>query len=180
MAQTASEPVRTFSVVFPGWPGLDESVYARQVAERFDTAHTEIAVEADVAAEWPRLVAHLDEPFADPATLPTWLMARETRRHVTVVLTGEGADELFAGYGWYGWSPPWPLPVALRKSLRRLAQTLFAGRRGRHTVTAAWLLTSPPSTSKASSPASPRPRSGLVSTNRTGWSTWMDSLLRPI
>jgi asparagine synthase (glutamine-hydrolysing) len=53
-----------------------------------------------------------------------------------VVLTGEGADELFAGYGWYGWPRPWPLPVALRQPLRRLAQRLLAGRRGRHTVTA--------------------------------------------
>ncbi len=136
MAQAASEPVRTFSVIFPGWPGLDESGYARQVAERFGTAHTEIAVEADVAAEWPRLAAHLDEPFADPATLPTWLMARETRRHVTVVLTGEGADELFAGYGWYGWPRPWPIPSVLRRPLRRLAQWLLSGRRGRHTLTA--------------------------------------------
>jgi asparagine synthase (glutamine-hydrolysing) len=63
-------------------------------------------------------------------------MARETCRHVTVVLTGEGADELFAGYGWYGWSRPWPVPLPLRQPLRRLAQSLLAGRRGRHTVTA--------------------------------------------
>ncbi len=136
MAQAASEPVRTFAVVFPGWPGLNEASYARQVAARFGTAHTEIAVEADVAHEWPELARCLDEPFADPATLPTWLMARETRRHVTVVLTGEGADELFAGYGWYGWPHPWPIPGALRRPLRRLAQALLAGRRGRHTLTA--------------------------------------------
>jgi asparagine synthase (glutamine-hydrolysing) len=82
------------------------------------------------------LADSLDEPFADPATLPTWLMARETRQHVTVVLTGEGADELFAGYGWYGWPRPWPVPTALRRPLRRLAQALLSGRRGRHTVTA--------------------------------------------
>jgi asparagine synthase (glutamine-hydrolysing) len=136
MAQATSEPVRTFSVVFPGWPGLDESGYARQVAERFHTAHTEIAVEADVAREWPTLASHLDEPFADPATLPTWLMARETRQHVTVVLTGEGADEILAGYGWYGWPRPWPVPALLRKPLRGLARSLLAGRRGLHTATA--------------------------------------------
>lgn len=136
MAQASSTPVRTFSVVFPGWPGLDESVYARQVAERFHTAHTEIAVEADVAREWPTLADHLDEPFADPATLPTWLMARETRQHVTVVLTGEGADEILAGYGWYGWPRPWPLPAISRQPLRRLAQSLLGGRRGRHKATA--------------------------------------------
>jgi asparagine synthase (glutamine-hydrolysing) len=136
MAQMATNPVRTFSVVFPGWPGLDESAYARQVAERFATAHTEITVEADVAREWLEMVRRLDEPFADPATLPTWLMARETRRYVTVVLTGEGADELFQGYGWYGWPRPLSLPTFLTRPLRRLAQGLLAGRRGRHRMTA--------------------------------------------
>ncbi len=136
MAQMAKEPVRTFSVVFPGWPGFDESAYARQVAERFGTTHTEITVEADVAREWPEMVRHLDEPFADPATLPTWLMARETRRYVTVVLTGEGADELFQGYGWYSWPRPLPLPTFLSRPLRRLVQRLLAGRRGRHRMTA--------------------------------------------
>jgi len=132
MAAVADAPVRTFSVVFPGWPGFDESAYARIVAQRYGTAHTEIAVEADVAREWPALAAQLDEPFADPATLPTWLMARDTRRHVTVTLTGEGADELFAGYGWYAW----PRPYAALSSLRRLAQAALSGRRGRHTATA--------------------------------------------
>lgn len=136
MAQAAQEPVRTFAVTFPGWPGLDESGFARQAAGRFNSLHTEISVEANVAGDWPALARHLDEPFADPATLPTWLMARETRRHVTVVLTGEGADELFAGYGWYGWPRPWPIPVAWRAPLRRLARRLLAGRRGRHTATA--------------------------------------------
>ena len=136
MADATSGPVRTFSVVFPGWPGLDESAYARQVAERFNADHTEVVVEADIATEWPTMASYLDEPFADPATFPTWLMARQTRHHVKVVLTGEGADELFAGYGWYGWPLPRPVPAALRKPLRRLVQRLLAGRRGRHTVTA--------------------------------------------
>ncbi len=106
------------------------------VAERFGTAHTEIAVEADVAREWPELARHLDEPFADPATLPTWLMARQTRQHVTVVLTGEGADELFQGYGWYGWPRPLPLPAFLARPLRRLVQKALSGRRGRHRLLA--------------------------------------------
>ncbi len=136
MARHLEGPVRTFSVVFPGWPGFDESPYARRVADHFGTEHREIAVEADVAREWPPFAEALDEPFADPAALPTYLMARATRRHVTVVLTGEGADELFAGYGWYGWPRPWPLPAFLRRPLRRLAQRLLWGRRGRHTLTA--------------------------------------------
>jgi asparagine synthase (glutamine-hydrolysing) len=136
MAGTSAEPVRTFTVVFPGWGGLDESAYARAVVERFSTAHTEIAVEADVAREWPELVRHLDEPFADPATLPTRLMARQTRQHVTVVLTGEGADELFQGYGWYGWPRPLPLPAFLARPLRRSVQKALSGHRGRHRLLA--------------------------------------------
>jgi asparagine synthase (glutamine-hydrolysing) len=136
MARVSAEPVRTFTVVFPGWGTLDESAYARQVAERFATAHTEIAVEADVAREWPELARRLDEPFADPATLPTWLMARQTRQHVTVVLTGEGADELFQGYGWYGWPRPLPLPAFLARPLRNLARRSLSGRRGRHRLLA--------------------------------------------
>ncbi len=136
MARVSAEPVRTFTVVFPGWDALDESGYARLVAGRFATAHTEIAVEADVAQEWPKLVRQLDEPFADPATLPTWLMARQTRQHVTVVLTGEGADELFQGYGWYGWPRPLPLPAFLARFLRHLARRSLSGRRGRHRLLA--------------------------------------------
>ncbi|HXF69542.1 MAG TPA: asparagine synthase (glutamine-hydrolyzing) [Thermoflexus sp.] len=136
MAQASAEPVRTFTVIFPGWGGLDESAYARMVAERFGTVHTEIAVEADVAREWPELARHLDEPFADPATLPTWLMARQTRQHVTVVLTGEGADELFQGYGWYGWPTPLPIPGFLAQPLRRFIQRWWSGRRGRHRLLA--------------------------------------------
>ena len=136
MAQASAEPVCTFTVTFPGWGGLDESAYARAVAERFGTVHTEITVEADVAREWPELASQLDEPFADPATLPTWLMARQTRQHVTVVLTGEGADELFQGYGWYGWPKPLPLPVFLARPLRRCIQKVLSGRRGRHRLSA--------------------------------------------
>lgn len=136
MAQATTEPVRTFTVVFPGWGGLDESAYARGVAKWFGTAHTEISVEADVAQEWPELARHLDEPFADPAALPTWLMARQTRQHVTVVLTGEGADELFQGYGWYGWPKPLPLLAFLARPLRRYIQKALSGRRGRHRLLA--------------------------------------------
>jgi asparagine synthase (glutamine-hydrolysing) len=132
MAHASAEPVRTFTVIFPEWDAFDESGYARRVTERFATAHTEIAVDADVAQEWSELARQLDEPFADPATLPTWLMARQTRQHVTVVLTGEGADELFQGYGWYGWPRPLPLPAFLTRSLRYLTQRLLSGRRGRH------------------------------------------------
>ena len=137
MAHHSNVPVRTFSVTFPDWPGFDESRYARLVADRYATQHEEIAVVADVARDLPALVAAFDEPFADPAALPTLLMSRATRQHVTVVLTGEGADELFAGYGWYGWaSRRWPIPAPIKRRLHRLAQTWGQGRRGVGTLTA--------------------------------------------
>ncbi len=136
MAQASARPVHTFTVKFPGWSQYDESPYAQAVADHFGSLHTEIAVEADVATAWPKLVAALDEPFADPATLPTWLMANATRRNVTVVLTGEGADELFAGYGWYGWRRPWPLPAAMVGATRAIVSRLLDGQRGRHRLLA--------------------------------------------
>jgi asparagine synthase (glutamine-hydrolysing) len=139
MAHYASAPVRTFSVAFPNWPGLDESPYARRVAQYYGTNHEEITVITNIADELPALVKAFDEPFADPAAYPTMLMARAARQHVTVVLTGEGADELFAGYGWYGWAERrWrlPLPIPIRKRLHLLAQTWLQGRRGAGTITA--------------------------------------------
>lgn len=137
MAQHSSAPVRTFSVIFPTWPGFDESTYAQLVAQRYATAHTEVTVADDVASTLPHLVSAFDEPFADPAALPTLLMAQATRRHVTVVLTGEGADELFAGYGWYDWADRrWPLPPLLGRHVHRLALKWLQGRRGAGTISA--------------------------------------------
>ncbi|MFN3704668.1 MAG: asparagine synthase (glutamine-hydrolyzing) [Thermoflexales bacterium] len=135
MAGASAEPLRTFTVTFPSWGDLDESRFARLVARRFGTVHAEIAVEADVEQEWRALANHMDEPFADPAALPTWLMARQTRSHVTVVLTGEGADELFQGYGWYRWPAPL-LPSYFAEPLSRLIQRWWQGRRGRHRLIA--------------------------------------------
>lgn len=136
MSRLSAAPVRTFTVVFPGWGELDESRYASAVAEQFGTHHTEITVETNVAEDWSELVEQLDEPFADPATLPTWLMAKQTRQYVTVVLTGEGADELFQGYGWYAWRKPFAVPLALARPIRMLIQSALAGYRGRHRLQA--------------------------------------------
>lgn len=137
MARHSLALVRTFSVSFPGWSAFDETPYARLVARRYATCHEEIAIEADVAKELPGLVAVFDEPFADPASLPTLLMARQAREQVTVVLTGEGADELFAGYGWYEWAGRrWPLPLWIKRPLHRMASQLGQGWRGVGKLTA--------------------------------------------
>jgi asparagine synthase (glutamine-hydrolysing) len=100
MAQASSEPVRTFTVGFSD-ARYDERAYARAVAERYGTVHEELAIEEDVAATLPRLAAAYDEPLGDEAAFPTFLIAEQARRHVTVALAGDGGDEAFAGYERY-------------------------------------------------------------------------------
>ena len=102
MADGASQRVKTFTVTF-GDDSLSEAKYAEEVAKRFDTEHTEIAVDAEAVDVLPRVVRHLGEPVGDAATIPLFLMAEATKKHATVVLSGEGSDELFAGYSKYKW-----------------------------------------------------------------------------
>jgi asparagine synthase (glutamine-hydrolysing) len=100
MAQEASGPIQTFSVGFRE-AGYNELPYARRVAEFFGTEHHELVVEADDLAVLEDVLSALDEPFADPSAIPTYLVSQLARQHVTVVLSGDGGDELFAGYDRY-------------------------------------------------------------------------------
>jgi asparagine synthase (glutamine-hydrolysing) len=100
MAQASSQPVRTFTVGFSD-ERYDERAYARAVAERYGTVHEELELEEDIAATLPRLAAAYDEPLGDEAAFPTFLIAEQARRHVTVALGGDGGDEAFAGYERY-------------------------------------------------------------------------------
>lgn len=101
MVREASAAVHTFSVGFED-SDLDERHAAHRVATHLGTVHHEQVVsDRDAADTFPRLVAAMDEPLADYAALPTYLIARFAAQHVKVVLTGEGADELFAGYRRY-------------------------------------------------------------------------------
>jgi len=119
MSQVSSTPVRTFCVGFEG--DGDDIERARIVARAFGTEHHELVVKPDAVALLPRLVRHLDEPFADPSVIPTYYVARFAREHVTVVLNGDGGDELFAGYSksWQERAATWAgvLPLALRLGL---------------------------------------------------------------
>ena len=90
--------LKTFTVGFSTDPRYDERPYAAVVAKRLGTDHYESVVEPDAAGLLGVLVDHYDEPFADSSALPTYLVAREAKRHVTVVLNGDGGDEVFAGY----------------------------------------------------------------------------------
>ncbi|HUP68180.1 MAG TPA: asparagine synthase (glutamine-hydrolyzing) [Acidimicrobiales bacterium] len=97
MAEQASGPVRTFTIGFHEGE-RDERALASTTARALGTDHTEIVVEPDVAGLLPLVTWHHDQPFADNSSLPTLLLAQETRRHVTVALNGDGGDEAFAGY----------------------------------------------------------------------------------
>ena len=101
MAELSDDPVRTFTVGFDR-DRFDESDAARTVAQYHDTDHHEYTVTAaDVRGAIPEVIDRLGEPFADPSLIPTSVVARETARDVTVALSGDGADELFAGYAKY-------------------------------------------------------------------------------
>ena len=100
MSRTSEEAINTFSVGFEE-RGFDERPYARCVAEKFRTNHRELMVGHHSAEDFPKIIRALDEPVADSAAIPTYFMAQATKPHATVVLTGEGADELFAGYSHY-------------------------------------------------------------------------------
>ena len=92
--------LQSFTAAFPG-TAFDESAEARASAERLGFPNLSIDIPQHIAADFPRLIADLDEPFADPSCVPTWYLSRETARHVKVVLGGDGGDELFGGYKRY-------------------------------------------------------------------------------
>jgi asparagine synthase (glutamine-hydrolysing) len=97
MARQSSRPVQTTTVVF-NERAFDEATHARAVATALGTDHREVLVEPRAADILPRLVWHLDEPFADSSALPTYYVSQAARQRVTVALSGDGGDETFAGY----------------------------------------------------------------------------------
>ena len=98
MAELSTKPVMTFTIGFDDTEGFDERPFARTIAERFSTEHTEFVVKPDSVELVERLVWHHDQPFGDSSAVPTFLLSELTRQHVTVALCGDGGDELFAGY----------------------------------------------------------------------------------
>jgi len=100
MARVSNRPVKTFSIGF-SHTDFDEAGHARAVAARFGTDHHELLVDANVWDTLEKLSCIIDEPFADSSVIPTYHVARMARQHVTVVLSGDGGDELFAGYDGY-------------------------------------------------------------------------------
>jgi asparagine synthase (glutamine-hydrolysing) len=100
MHELGVAPIRTFTIGFEE-KSFSEADTAREVATRYGTEHHELIVRPDAITLLPKLVRHFDEPFADSSAIPVWYVSELARRHVTVVLSGEGGDEMLAGYETY-------------------------------------------------------------------------------
>lgn len=128
MALNSNRPVKTFSIGFSDAKLFDETRYSREVAERYNTDHHEfILTYQDMLDVLPDVLSTFDEPFADSSAIPTYIVSRETRKHVTVALSGDGGDELFAGYrsylGEYWYRKYLLIPAIIREGLlERLVQ----------------------------------------------------------
>lgn len=122
MQSESSRPIKTFTIGFPE-PDYDEAGYARKIAAHLGTEHSELYVTPQEALQVvPDLATIYDEPFSDASQIPTCLVSKLARAHVTVCLSGDGGDELFAGYNRYLrtesiWSKTRLMPNWLRKSV---------------------------------------------------------------
>ena len=135
MALQSREPVRTFSIGFEE-AEFNELEYARMVARKYKTQHHEVVVRPDSAELVQKLVRHFDEPFGDSSAIPTWIVSEIAVQHVKVALSGDGGDELFAGYPRFGamrrlaaWGR---VPRAARRAMSGLAASLPYGAFGRN------------------------------------------------
>ncbi len=138
MSKVPGQSVKTFSVGFED-EKFDERKYARKVAEKFHTDHTEYVAKYNIAEDAPKIMANFDEPFFDSSAIPTYYVSRMARQAVTVCLSGDGGDELFAGYDHYpralrNESIARIMPNWFRKALRSTARALPFGVKGRNTL----------------------------------------------
>jgi asparagine synthase (glutamine-hydrolysing) len=137
MVRHSDRPIQTFSIGFDE-PSYNEQDYARIVATHFGTHHHELIVRPNVSELLETITGQFDEPFGDSSAIPAYLVSDLARQHVTVALSGTGADELFAGYERY-WavplsSPFQAMPSALRRGLASLLGALPAGHGKRNLV----------------------------------------------
>lgn len=139
MASVMSEPVKTFTIGFEDQDGFDERPFASAVAQRFATDHRESVLHPQAVELVEKLVHHHDQPFGDSSAVPTFLLNQAARQHVTVAVSGDGGDELFAGYERFAAGtavnrvlafPP-PLRAAARAALDALPPGALRGRIGR-------------------------------------------------
>ena len=135
MVRRADGPVKTFAIGF-NEASFNELPYARAIARRFGTDHHELVLEPDVLEIVDDLAWHLDEPFGDPSAIPTFMVSRLAADQVKVVLSGDGGDELFAGYDSYRIEQRERrysrLPRFARKALRVIGSRMPEGAKGRN------------------------------------------------
>lgn len=145
MSELMSQPVRTYTVGFEDSDELNELDGARAVAKRFGADHHEVIIgQQDMQKLLPELVFHQDEPLADPVCVPLYYVSKLARDSGTIVVqVGEGADEIFAGYDWFGkyvrinevfWQRGERLPVSLRHSVAAMARPLMQALFNRRTA----------------------------------------------
>jgi len=102
MAQESDNQISTFTIGFDS-AKHNETSYARMVADHINSRHTEYFVKIDAIEALEKLMNHFDEPFADSSLIPTYYVSKIAKKDVTVILSGDGGDELFGGYNWYSW-----------------------------------------------------------------------------
>ncbi len=138
MAARSGQPVKTFTIRFPGFADYDESEHAHLIARHFGTAHVELDAGTATVDLLPMLARQVDEPMADSSLFPTFLVSRLAKQHCTVALGGEGGDELFGGYLHYGRQLRMQrklrmLPAGLRLCAAKAAEAMLpVGFRGRN------------------------------------------------
>jgi asparagine synthase (glutamine-hydrolysing) len=139
MAGEMGEAVKTFTIGFDDRDGFDERPYAQAVADRFGTEHHAEIAHPEAVELVERLVHHHDQPFGDSSAVPTFLLNQVARKNVTVALSGDGGDELFAGYERFAagvavdrfLKVPRPVRGALRDLIERVPESAARGRAGR-------------------------------------------------
>ncbi len=145
MARASSGPVKTFSIGFTK-DDFNEAHYARIVAKQFATDHHEMILEPDIVQTVEHLTSSLEEPFGDSSMLPTYYVSQMARQHVTVALSGDGGDEMFAGYTRYGihagrrifeYIPGWARRLFRNQIFPRMPRTM-RGRAFTYNVSLPW------------------------------------------
>jgi asparagine synthase (glutamine-hydrolysing) len=145
MARASDAPVKTFSIGFTKGD-FNEAAYARMVAKKFGTEHHEMILEPNVVETVEHLTGSMEEPFGDSSMLPTYYVSQMARRHVTVALSGDGGDEIFAGYDRYRIHsrrrlfehiPSW-VRGFYRDHVFKLMPRSMAGRKFTYNVTLPW------------------------------------------
>jgi len=137
MVRHSNRPIKTFAIGF-NEASFNELPYARAIARKFGTDHHELIVKPDITDVVDDLVWHLDEPFGDPSAIPTFMLSRMAAEHVKVVLSGDGGDELFAGYDKYRVEQRERrysrFPRAIRKAFGAIGSRMRDGAKGRNAL----------------------------------------------